>query len=112
MEKIRQAPELSAVKKPFYIYLWSALPFILLGGIVVLFLLSSDLPLIDNMPGAGSMSQTFLVYFNVLIDSMKIIFAWKFFSFALMVILSVGILMLIDQLFSGRAKDFFLSKGL
>ncbi|MEI6454942.1 MAG: hypothetical protein WCO93_01535 [bacterium] len=112
MEQIRQTPELSAVKKPFYMYLRSVLPFILLVGIVALFLLSSDLPLIDNLLGTGTIKQTVLFYFNALVVSMKIIFAWKFFSFAFMVILSGGILMLIDQLFSRRAKDFFLSKGL
>jgi hypothetical protein len=81
-------------------------------AIVILFLLSSDLPLINNLLGTGNFKQTVLLYFNAFAGSMKIIFAWRFFSFGIMVVFAGGILVLIDQLLGRRAKDFFLSKGL
>ncbi len=112
MEQIRRAPEVAPAKRPYYLYLKSAFPLIGLAAIVVLFLVSSDLPIIDNLLGTGSYKQTVLFYFNLLSDSIRVVVAWKFFSFGIMVLLAGGILVVIDQLFSRRAKDFFLSKGL
>ena len=112
MEQIRRAPELAPVKRSYFVILKSVLPLVGLVGIIVLFLASSDLPFANNLLGTGSFNQTVIFYFNSLADSLRIVFAWKFFSFGLMVLLAGGILMLIDQIFSRRAKDFFLSKGL
>lgn len=112
MEQVRQMPEISSVRKPVYVYLGSLLPFILLVLTVFLFLLSSDLPFGDYFFGKEFYTKTLLPYLTVFLESFRALVSSKFTSYAFIMMIAAGVLILIDQLLSRRTKNFSLSKGL
>jgi len=112
MDKVQITPEFSFSKKSFYLYLWSALPVFLLVTIILLFLLTSDMPFSKYFPGKDYYSQTLIPYLLSLSNSFKELVISKYFSFAFIVIVAAGVLVVIESILSTKTKDFFLSKGL
>lgn len=112
MDKVRQMPEFSDARKPFYLYLRSLLPFILLTLTVFLFLCSSDLPFGDYFFGKEFYTKTLLPYLTVFLESFRALVSSKFTSYAFIIMIAAGVLILIDRLLSRRTKNFSLSKGL
>lgn len=112
MGKVQQAPEFSVSRRPFYLYLWSVIPMFLLFVIVLLFLFTSDLPLGKIFPEKDYFTQTAMSYLIFLVHSFKMLVASKYISFAFIIVFAAGILVFIEYVFSGKAKEFFLSKGL
>jgi hypothetical protein len=71
MEQILKAPEVAPVKKPFYLILRASWPYILLFLVSVLFLMTSDLPFTDYIPGKGYFTNNLLPYFGSLFSGFK-----------------------------------------
>jgi len=111
MEKVQQTQEFSVSKQPFYQYLWSALPLFLLTAIILLFLFTSDLPFGNYFPGKVYYTQILMPFLISLLESLKALITSKYFSFAFMVVLAAAVLVFIEQVFSWKIRDFFLSKG-
>ncbi len=112
MDKVRQMPEFSDARKPVYLYLRSLLPFILLTLTVFLFLCSSDLPFGDYFFGKEFYTKTLLPYLTVFLESFRALVSSKFTSYAFIIMIAAGVLILIDRLLSRRTRNFSLSKGL
>lgn len=112
MDKVRQMPEFSDARKPVYLYLRSLLPFILLALTVFLFLCTSDLPFGDYFFGKEFYTKTLLPYLTVFLESFRALVSSKFTSYAFIIMIAAGVLILIDRLLSRRTKNFSLSKGL
>jgi len=112
MDKVRQMPEFSDARKPVYLYLRSLFPFILLVFTVFLFLCTSDLPFGDYFFGKEFYTKTLLPYLTVFLESFRALVSSKFTSYAFIIMIAAGVLILIDRLLSRGTKNFSLSKGL
>jgi hypothetical protein len=105
MEKIRKAPEVVPVRTRIFLFLRSSWSFALLSLVVIVFLFTSDLPFTDMIPGKGYFSNTLLPYFSGLFSTVTSSFRdMKNVSIPVMIIISGGILLLIDHWFSKRHK--------
>ncbi len=97
MEQILKAPDVAPVKNPFYLILRSSWPFVLLFLVSVLFLMTSDLPFTDYIPGKGYFTKNFLPYFGSLFSGFKpLVSNAKTISIPLMVILAGSLLVGFD----------------
>jgi len=112
MEDVQKATEYSSSKKTIYLYLWSALPVILIITIILLFLLTSDLPLSTYFPGKDYYTQTLEIYLHSLSNSFNLLFVSRYFSFGFTVMLATGTLIIIENIWGQKIKEFFLSRGL
>jgi hypothetical protein len=98
MEQILREPEAVPVKKPFYLYLRSAWPYVLLGLAILLFLFTSDLPFTGYIPGKEYFSKNLLPYFQSLFSGFKSLqITMKTISIPVMVILAGGLLLTLDH---------------
>jgi hypothetical protein len=98
MEQILRSPEAVPVKKPFYLILLSSWPYVLLSLITVIFLVSSDLPFTDFIPGKGYFAKHLLPYLGSLFAGFRPLVAnIKFISIPLMVILAGSLLIGFDH---------------
>jgi hypothetical protein len=70
MTGILAGPEPVKVKKPFYLFLKSWSPWILLGIFILVFLLSSDIPYLSFIPGKEYINDHILPYFSSLFAGM------------------------------------------
>ena len=105
MDKVMENPVLTPVKKPFYFYLKSASPFILLGIFCLFIYLTSDFSFMNWFPGKDYYTNSVIPYFITIVSCFKAIFATKFFSIAFMIVIAGSILIIIDRLFSRKAPD-------
>ena len=64
MEQILKSPEMAAVRKPFYLILKSSWPYILLFIVTLIFIMTSDLPFSDYIPGKEYMIKNILPAFK------------------------------------------------
>jgi hypothetical protein len=98
MEQILRSPEVAPVKKPFYLILLSSWPYVLLSLITVIFLISSDLPFTDFIPGKEYLVKHLLPYLGSLFSGFKpLVSNAKFISIPLMVILAGSLLVGLDH---------------
>ena len=98
MEQILQAPEVSPVKKPFYLILLSSWPYILLLLVSVVFLMTSDLPFTDYIPGKEYFAKNLLPYLGSLFSGFKsLVSNIKTISIPLMIILAGSLLVGFDH---------------
>ena len=98
MEQILKAPEVAPVKKPFYLILRSSWPYVLLSLVSGLFLMTSDLPFTDYIPGKGYFTKNLLPYFGSLFSEFKpLVSNAKTISIPLMVILAGSLLVGFDH---------------
>jgi hypothetical protein len=98
MEQILQAPEAAPVKKPFYFILRSSWAYVLLFLVSVLFLMTSDLPFTDYIPGKEYFTKNLLPYLGSLLSGFKpLISNIKTISIPLMVILAGSLLVGFDH---------------
>lgn len=97
-------PELVKANKPFYLYLKSILPWVLLGLFLIVFLFSSDIPYLSFLPGKAFFSDHFTPYFTSLFSGMSSLFTGsKTLSITLALMASVGGLAGIDWLLRRRS---------
>ena len=98
MEQILKAPEVAPVKKPFYLILRSSWPYVLLFLVSGIFLMTSDLPFTDYIPGKGYFTKNFLPYFDSLFSGFKpLVSNAKIISIPLMIILAGSLLIGFDH---------------
>jgi hypothetical protein len=98
MEQISMATEVSPVKKPIFAILRSSWPYVIIGLVSLLFLLTSDLPFTDYVPGKGYFTKNLVPYFSSLFSTLKpLISNGKAISIPLMVILGSSFLVGFDH---------------
>ena len=98
MEQILREPETVPAGKPFFHYIKSSWPYVLLGMVVILFLVSSDLPFTDYIPGKEYITKNLLPYFRSLFSGIKALqISMKTISIPLMVALAGGLLVTLDH---------------
>ena len=98
MEQILKAPEIAAVRKPFYLILRSSWPYILLFIVTLVFIMTSDLPFSDYIPGKGYMIKNILPALKSLFSGFKpLVTNGKFIMIPTMVILAGSLLMGFDH---------------
>jgi hypothetical protein len=98
MEQILHAPEIAPVKKPFYLFLRSSWPYVLLFLVSLVFLITSDLPFTDYIPGKEYFTKNLLPYLGSLFSGFKPLFSSiKTISIPLMIILAGGLLVGFDH---------------
>jgi hypothetical protein len=104
MTRIQPGVEMAPAKKPFYLFLKSAWLYVALAAALVVFLLTSDIPVMDFFPGKQYFTQTLFPYFDNVFSGFKNLFEHsKFTNIGLMVIAAGGLLYILDLLFSRRA---------
>ncbi|HZX62187.1 MAG TPA: hypothetical protein VFE66_03160 [Bacteroidales bacterium] len=98
MKQILQAPEVAPVKKPFYLILRSSWLYVLLFLVSVLFLMTSDLPFTDYIPGKEYFTKNLLPYLGSLLSGFKpLVSNIKTIMIPLMVILAGSLLVGFDH---------------
>jgi hypothetical protein len=104
MAGIQMAPEVSAVKKPFYLYLKAALPYVIITLVLGFVISTSDLPVFNWLPGKDYFLNSLLPYFGTLLTGLKNAFASKYVSWCLLISLAAGLLFLADRILSRRTS--------
>ena len=104
MANLELIPEVSEVKRPFYLSLKSAVPYAIISFILVVVFATSDLPIFNWFPGKEYFENNLLPYFGALFAILKNAFSAKFVSWGLLITLSAGMLFLIDRLLSRRTS--------
>ena len=102
MAGIETVPVQVVEKRQFFYWLRSLLPYLGIGIIVVLILVSSDIPYLNFMGGKVFFSSLFLKIFQPLWISMKALLSSKFITYSLLIGVSAGFLFIVDKLFSRR----------
>ncbi|MGA3014542.1 MAG: hypothetical protein ABSD71_10985 [Bacteroidales bacterium] len=98
MEQILKAPEIAAVRKPFYLILKSSWPYILLFLVTLVFMMTSDLPFSDYIPGKEFMIKNFLPAIKSMFSGFKpLIIDSKFIMIPAIVILAGSLLIGLDH---------------
>jgi hypothetical protein len=99
MEQILNAPEIAPAKKSFYLILRSSWPYVVLFLVSVIFLMTSDLPGTDYLPGKEYFTKNLLPYLGSLLSGFKSLFInIKTISIPLVVILAGSLLVGCDYL--------------
>jgi len=104
MANIQMTPEVLVEKKPFFFYLKTVVPYVLITLIVFFVFATSDLPLFKWIPGKDYLTNNLFPYFGTMFLVFKNAFASKFVSWGLLISFSVGVLFFIDRLFSRRTS--------
>ena len=104
MANIRMAPQTAPEHKPFLLYLKAIAPFMLLAFVFTVVFSTSDLPFLNWVPGKTYYLNTLVPYFGSLFAGLKNAFATKYVSFGMLIVVSTGLLYLVDRLFSHRSS--------
>jgi hypothetical protein len=102
MAALEAMPELTPARKPFYLYLKAAVPYVVLAVILFVIVYTSDFPFMQWIPGKEVFTNNFILFFSAIFDSMKLILFSKYTSFGLMIGLSAGVWIMIDLLFKRK----------
>lgn len=103
MGNIQLDPRIAPAKQPFFLWVKSAWPYALAGVILIVFLLTSDLPFTNILPGKDLFTKSLLPYFESMFSGMKNLFVHsKYTSVGLTILFSSGLLVLLDQLLNRR----------
>jgi hypothetical protein len=97
MAGIVTEPETVKAKKPFYLLLRTVYPWVLLGILLAVFLLSSDIPYLSFIPGKEFFHDHIAPYFTALLAGMAGLFSdSKALSITLAILASGGLLAGVD----------------
>ena len=103
MTGIAPVPAIVPAKKPLYLDIHTWWPYALAGAFVVLFLLTSDLPYSQFIPGKEYFSHTLMPHFLAIFSGLKNIFTGsKSVSIPLIIIFSGAFLFLLDRVLFRR----------
>ncbi len=102
MGGIEPFPARAAEQPPFLLSIRSLLPYIGLGMVIVLILISSDIPYLNFLNGKEYFSAAFLKIFSPFWSYMKTVVSSRFITYFLLIGVSAGFLYIIDKLFSRR----------
>ena len=98
MEQILRAPEFVPEKKPFYLILRSSWPYVIISLVTLLFLMTSDLPFTDFIPGKEYLTKNLFPYLGSLFAGFKpLVSSMKTISIPLMIILAGSMLVGLDH---------------
>jgi len=98
MAGIQPGPAIAPVKKPFFVSVRAWWPYVLAGAFVILFLMTSDLPYSQFIPGKDYLVHTLIPYFVGLFTNVKHLFAGsKSVSIPMVVVFSGAFLLLVDR---------------
>ena len=98
MAKIQRAPAMVPAQKPFFLFLKNSWQYALISLAVIIFLLTSDLPFSNVIPGKEYFTNSLLPYFASLFSLVKSSFGGlKNISIPLMIIAAGGFLLLMDH---------------
>jgi hypothetical protein len=98
MRKIRLAPAMVPAQKPFFLFLKNSWSYILVSLALLIFLLTSDLPLLNIIPGKEYFNTSVVPYITSLFSMVKSYFGgMKNISVPLMIIAAGGFLLLMDH---------------
>ena len=98
MAKIQPAPVMVPAQKPFFLFLKNSWSYAVISFILIIFLLTSDLPFLNIIPGKEFFTHSFLPYFASLFSVIKSSFGnMKNVSIPLMIIAAGGFLLLMDH---------------
>ena len=104
MADIQLISPVQYVKKPFFPYLKSVVPYLLIALFLFFVFFTSDLPIFSWVPGKDIFLNNLTAYFGTFFALLKNAFASKFVSWGLLVSGSAGVLFYIDRFFSRRAS--------
>jgi hypothetical protein len=97
LTKIKPAPEMVPAYKPFFLFIKNSWSLALISLAVIIFLLTSDLPFSNVIPGKEYFTNSLLPYFASLFSMIKSSFgAIKTISIPLMIVAAGGFLLLLD----------------
>ena len=102
MAGIQMDPQAAPEKKPYFLYIKAAFPYAILTLAVLIVFSTSDLPWLNWIPGKENFYENLVPYFGSLFLGLKNAFASKYVSFGLLILVSAGLLFVIDQWFSRR----------
>ena len=98
MEQILRAPEAVPGKKPFFLILRSSWPYVIISLLTLLFLMTSDLPFTDFIPGKEFITRDLFPYLGSMFSGFKpLVSNIKTISIPLMVILAGSLLVGLDH---------------
>jgi hypothetical protein len=98
MAKIQPAPAMVPAHKPFFLFIRSSWSFAMLSLAVVIFVFTSDLPFINNIPGKSYISNSLLPYISSLFTGALSYFGgMKSISIPIMIVVAVTFLLLLDH---------------
>jgi hypothetical protein len=98
MEQILRAPETVAVKKPFFQVFRSSWPYAIIFLVSLLFLMTSDLPFTDFIPGKEYLTKNLFPYLGSLFAGFKpLVSNSKVISIPLMILLAGTLLIGFDH---------------
>jgi hypothetical protein len=89
-------------KRPFYYYIRKSLPYAASILLVMLVIFTSDLQVINHLPGMNYFSEKLIPYLSMVVETFRGAFSTRFVSFGILTGLSAGMLFLIDRFVSHR----------
>jgi hypothetical protein len=105
MTKINEAPVMVPVQKSFFLFLKNSWQYALIAFAVIVFLLTSDLPFSNIIPGKEYFTRSLLPYISSIFPMIKSSFgSLKNISVPLMIITAAGFLLLMDYLLFRKPK--------
>jgi len=104
MKGIETSTEGAEVKKPYYYYIKTISPYLLIGFLGVFVITTSDLPIFNWMPGKSYFLNTMVPYLGSLFAVVKTAFASKYVSWVVLISVSSGLLYFVDRIFSRHAS--------
>jgi len=103
MTQVEAMPAYNLKRKPFHLYFKTILPWVLLGGLCILVLSTSDLPYTSYIPGAdyfrGVLGPSLIESFS----SFSQLFSNRFFSITIAVVAAGMVLFGLERLFNRRS---------
>lgn len=103
IRRIQPQPEVAPVNRPFFLFLKSSFGYFLLAVILIGFFWTSDIPILNWLPGKQYFINTFLPSFNFLFTGLKSLFgSGKTISIPIMIIVASGLFFLLDRLLTHR----------
>jgi hypothetical protein len=106
MDRIRTAPAIAPQKQPVFLFIRTFFPYVLLAGILIFILWTSDIPFLEQFPGSSYFSERFWPYLLSLFSRDFIQNFLYYLTFALMILVPTVILLLIDRLWIHRSSVF------
>jgi|GEM_PF-383172 len=102
MQQIGNLPAYEPQKKPFFLFLKSVLPWVLLVAVFVSFYLFYDLPFGRYIPGREFVQDILVPSFSNFFVSFRDLASGKFYSIAFVILISAGGLFVIERMVSQR----------
>jgi hypothetical protein len=98
MARVESLPAYKKERKPFFLYLKAIIPWVLLGGLGVLILSTSDLPYTSYIPGSGYFKDVLFPSLLETFGSFSRLFSNSFFSIAVAVVVAGFLLFALERL--------------